>query len=121
MSKALNDTGRPFIYSCSWPAYQGGLPPEVNYTLLGQICNLWRNYGDIQDSWDDVVDIATWWGDHADVLVPAAGPGISNVFSRNSHFSPHTVGIGNFKSYDNHSKLASFKPFCDHLSSSEFY
>jgi len=75
MSKALNDTGRPFIYSCSWPAYQGGLPPEVNYTLLGQICNLWRNYGDIQDSWDDVVDIATWWGDHADVLVPAAGPG----------------------------------------------
>ena len=79
MSKALNDTGRPFIYSCSWPAYQGGLPPEVNYTLLGQICNLWRNYGDIQDSWDDVVDIATWWGDHADVLVPAAGPGNSNI------------------------------------------
>ena len=65
MSKALNETGRPIIYACSWPAYQGGLPPQVNYTLLGEICNLWRNYGDIQDSWDDIVDIATWWGDHS--------------------------------------------------------
>lgn len=75
MSKALNNTGRAMVYGCSWPAYQGGLPPQVNYTLLGNICNLWRNYGDIQDNWDDIVDIATWWGDHADVLVPAAGPG----------------------------------------------
>lgn len=75
MSKALNATGRPIIYSCSWPAYQGGLPPQVNYTLLGEICNVWRNYGDIQDDWDDIVDISGWWGDHADVLVPAAGPG----------------------------------------------
>merc|ERR1712130_203760 len=75
MSAALNATGRPMIYAWSWPAYQGGLPPQVNYTLLGEICNLWRNYGDIQDSWDDIVDIATWWGDHSDVLVAAAGPG----------------------------------------------
>lgn len=29
MSKALNATGRPIAYSCSWPAYQGGLPPKV--------------------------------------------------------------------------------------------
>ena len=70
-AKALNETGRPMIYSCSWPAYQGGLPPQVNYTLLGEICNVWRNYGDIQDSWDDIIDISTWWGDHSDVLIPA--------------------------------------------------
>ena len=76
---ALNETGRPMIYSCSWPAYQGGLPPQVNYTLLGEICNVWRNYGDIQDSWDDIIDISTWWGDHADVLVPAV--------SHRNHFS----------------------------------
>lgn len=75
MSQALNNTGRPIIYSCSWPAYQGGLPPQVNYTLLGEICNVWRNYGDIQDDWDDILDISKWWGDHADVLVKAAGPG----------------------------------------------
>lgn len=29
MARALNATGRPIVYSCSWPAYQGGLPPKV--------------------------------------------------------------------------------------------
>ena len=48
---------------------------QVNYTELGEICNLWRNYGDIQDSWDDVVNIIEWWAKNQDVLVPAAGPG----------------------------------------------
>ncbi|XP_069014487.1 alpha-N-acetylgalactosaminidase [Embiotoca jacksoni] len=75
MSKALNATGRPIGYSCSWPAYQGGLPPKVNYTQLGQICNLWRNYGDIQDSWDSVLNIVDWFFENQDVLILAAGPG----------------------------------------------
>ncbi|XP_078130759.1 alpha-N-acetylgalactosaminidase-like [Sander vitreus] len=75
MSKALNATGRPIGYSCSWPAYQGGLPPQVNYTQLGEICNLWRNYGDIQDSWDSVLNIIDWFFENQDVLIPAAGPG----------------------------------------------
>lgn len=30
MSKALNATGRPMAYSCSWPVYVGGLPPNVS-------------------------------------------------------------------------------------------
>ncbi|TNN61581.1 Alpha-N-acetylgalactosaminidase [Liparis tanakae] len=75
MSKALNATGRPIGYSCSWPAYQGGLPPKVNYTQLGEICNLWRNYGDIQDSWDSVLNIIDWFSENQAVLAPAAGPG----------------------------------------------
>ncbi|XP_068609804.1 alpha-N-acetylgalactosaminidase [Brachionichthys hirsutus] len=75
MSKALNATGRPIGYSCSWPAYQGGLPPKVNYTQLGLICNLWRNYGDIQDSWDSVLNIVDWFFENQDVVAPAAGPG----------------------------------------------
>ncbi|KAG2455827.1 NAGAB acetylgalactosaminidase, partial [Polypterus senegalus] len=29
MSLALNRTGRPIAFSCSWPAYQGGLPPKL--------------------------------------------------------------------------------------------
>lgn len=49
--------------------------PQVNYTLLGQICNLWRNYGDIQDSWDSVLNIVDWFFNNQDVLQPAAGPG----------------------------------------------
>ncbi|KAG8432929.1 hypothetical protein GDO86_017263 [Hymenochirus boettgeri] len=75
MSEALNATGRPILYSCSWPAYQGGLPPKVNYTLLGNICNMWRNYDDIQDSWDSVLTIIQWYAKNQPVLQPAAGPG----------------------------------------------
>ncbi|KAK1163007.1 alpha-N-acetylgalactosaminidase [Acipenser oxyrinchus oxyrinchus] len=88
MSAALNATGRPIAYSCSWPAYQGGLPPQVNYTQLGEICNLWRNYGDIQDSWDDVLNVIDWFGSNQEVLQPAAGPGHWN--------DPDMLIIGDF-------------------------
>uniref|UniRef100_A0A8C6WQL1 Alpha-galactosidase n=1 Tax=Neogobius melanostomus TaxID=47308 RepID=A0A8C6WQL1_9GOBI len=88
MSKALNATGRPIGYSCSWPAYQGGLPPKVNYTQLGEICNLWRNYGDIQDSWDSILSIVDWFFENQDVLIPAAGPGKWN--------DPDMLIIGDF-------------------------
>uniref|UniRef100_A0A8C7F5S9 Alpha-galactosidase n=1 Tax=Oncorhynchus kisutch TaxID=8019 RepID=A0A8C7F5S9_ONCKI len=88
MSKALNATGRPIGYSCSWPAYRGGLPPSVNYTLLGEICNLWRNYDDIQDSWDSVQDITDWFFDNQEILQPEAAPGRWN--------DPDMLIIGNF-------------------------
>lgn len=88
MSKALNATGRPIAYSCSWPAYQGGLPPKVNYTLLGEICNLWRNYDDIEDSWSSVLGISDWFFDNQDVIQPAAGPGQWN--------DPDMLVIGDF-------------------------
>ncbi|XP_027730175.1 alpha-N-acetylgalactosaminidase [Vombatus ursinus] len=88
MSKALNATGRPIAYSCSWPAYDGGLPPEVNYTLLMDICNLWRNYDDIQDSWQSVLTIVDWFTKHQEVLQPMAGPGHWN--------DPDMLLIGNY-------------------------
>ncbi|KAM9124909.1 alpha-N-acetylgalactosaminidase-like isoform 2-T2 [Pangshura tecta] len=88
MSIALNKTGRPIAYSCSWPAYEGGLPPKVNYTVLGEICNLWRNFGDIQDSWQSVLNIIEWYGNNQDKLQPAAGPGGWN--------DPDMLIIGNF-------------------------
>jgi hypothetical protein len=51
MSRELNASGRPIVYSCSWPAYLGGpnwtQESLVDYQLIGQHCNLWRNYGDI--------------------------------------------------------------------------
>ncbi|XP_048842308.1 alpha-N-acetylgalactosaminidase [Brienomyrus brachyistius] len=88
MSAALNATGRPIGYSCSWPAYQGGLPPNVNYSLLGDICNLWRNYDDIEDSWASVLGIVDWFMTHQDILQPAAGPGKWN--------DPDMLVIGDF-------------------------
>ncbi|XP_004642666.1 alpha-N-acetylgalactosaminidase [Octodon degus] len=88
MAAALNATGRPIAYSCSWPAYEGGLPPRVDYSLLADICNLWRNYDDIQDSWKDVLSILDWFVLHQDILQPVAGPGHWN--------DPDMLIIGNF-------------------------
>ncbi|XP_044310734.1 alpha-N-acetylgalactosaminidase isoform X1 [Varanus komodoensis] len=88
MTKALNATGRPIAYSCSWPAYRGGLPPKVNYTFLANICNLWRNYADIQDSWNSVLSIVEWFSVNQDVIQPGAGPGHWN--------DPDMLIIGNF-------------------------
>ncbi|XP_051877216.1 alpha-N-acetylgalactosaminidase-like [Pristis pectinata] len=88
MSHALNATGRQIVYSCSWPAYEDGLPPKVNYTLIGELCNLWRNYDDINDSWSKVLAIINWFGDHQEDLQPAAGPGRWN--------DPDMLIVGNF-------------------------
>lgn len=88
MSAALNATGRPIAFSCSWPAYEGGLPPKVNYKLLADICNLWRNYDDIQDSWSSVLSILDWFVEHQDILQPVAGPGHWN--------DPDMLLIGNY-------------------------
>lgn len=88
MAAALNATDRPIAFSCSWPAYEGGLPPKVNYSLLAETCNLWRNYDDIQDSWESVLSILDWFAVHQDVLQPVAGPGHWN--------DPDMLLIGNF-------------------------
>ena len=69
----LNATGRPIVYSCSWPAYWESEVPD--YPAIQENCNLWRNYGDIQDSWADVLDIIDHYGDNQDVFAQYAGPG----------------------------------------------
>lgn len=48
---------------------------QVNYTEIASICNLWRNYKDIQDSWKSVMSILDWFVKHQDILQPVAGPG----------------------------------------------
>ena len=84
---ALNKTGRPIIYSCSWPAYIPGhgeaVPPTDSTTLadIAKNCNLWRNYHDIGDSWDSTLSIAAYWSrDYntysTDQLLNVAGPGM---------------------------------------------
>nr|XP_035954189.1 alpha-N-acetylgalactosaminidase isoform X4 [Halichoerus grypus] len=64
------------------------LADYVNYTLLAEICNLWRNYDDIQDSWSSVLSILNWFVDNQDILQPVAGPGHWN--------DPDMLLIGNF-------------------------
>ncbi|KAH0632061.1 hypothetical protein JD844_020122 [Phrynosoma platyrhinos] len=97
MSMALNKTGRRIAFSCSWPAYEGGLPPKVNYTLLGKICNMWRNYIDIEDSWNTLFRIIEWYGNNQDTLQPAAGPGRWN--------DPDMLIIGDFGLSQEQSKV----------------
>ena len=43
----LNNTKRPILYSCSWPAYTSG-HIKTDYKLIAKYCNIWRNYDDIQ-------------------------------------------------------------------------
>ncbi|KAH8041523.1 hypothetical protein HPB51_016968 [Rhipicephalus microplus] len=72
---AINKTGRPMVYSCSWPAYQVFSNVTPNYTLIGHHCNMWRNYVDIADSWRSVEKIIDYYAKNQEALVAAAAPG----------------------------------------------
>ena len=74
MAHFLNKTGRPILYSCSWPAYAGGKDDYAYYELLPEHCNLWRNYGDINAKWGTILNIIDTWGNHP-VWRKYAGPG----------------------------------------------
>ncbi|CAK9037127.1 Alpha-N-acetylgalactosaminidase (Alpha-galactosidase B), partial [Durusdinium trenchii] len=46
---ALNQTGRPIVYSCSWPAYMPSHCEKSDHCMdsLVEHCNLWRNFDDV--------------------------------------------------------------------------
>jgi len=72
----LNQTGRKMVYSCSWPVYVAyQLKKEPNYTLIGQHCNMWRNYGDITVTWGAIESIMDYFDKHQDAFIQASGPG----------------------------------------------
>ena len=54
----LNRTGRPMVYSCSWPFYQ-----KTSYKSVAEHCNLWRRIWDIRDSWESLFKIINYYGD----------------------------------------------------------
>ncbi|KAK4884297.1 hypothetical protein RN001_000568 [Aquatica leii] len=84
----LNKTNRPIVYSCSWPAYLESNKIYANYAYLSEICNLWRNWGDIQDSYSSMSRITNWFSSNQDRLIPYAGPGHWN--------DPDMLLIGNY-------------------------
>jgi hypothetical protein len=79
MGAALQATGRPIEYSCSWPAYiNGGNETKQQETFIKMInfgCNGWRNYVDIQCNWHSLAGIIDHWGQYGQVLQAYAGPG----------------------------------------------
>ncbi|XP_060556601.1 alpha-N-acetylgalactosaminidase-like isoform X2 [Ruditapes philippinarum] len=70
----LNRTGRPMLYSCSWPAYVS----NPDYVKIAKYCNIWRNYADIGDSWDSVRGIIDFYGKDKGNFSKVAGPGQFN-------------------------------------------
>uniref|UniRef100_A0A224XQS0 Alpha-galactosidase n=1 Tax=Panstrongylus lignarius TaxID=156445 RepID=A0A224XQS0_9HEMI len=88
LGQYLNQTGRPIVYSCSYPAYQDSNSIPTDFKTLSENCNLWRNYDDIQDSWKSLTDIMDYFATKQDFIAPFAGPGHWN--------DPDMLLIGNF-------------------------
>ena len=89
-SEASKSRIRDILLSCSWPAYMPNQGEDsVSMTALMKHCNLWRNYGDIQDSEDSVLRIERFFARRGpnDIMVKAAGPGHWN--------DPDMLVIGN--------------------------
>ncbi|KAK3593552.1 hypothetical protein CHS0354_018637 [Potamilus streckersoni] len=89
----LNKTGRPILYSCSWPAYIFDSTPGPDYQEIANFCNIWRNYDDIDDSWDSVKNIIEFYANDKGNFTEVAGPGNFN--------DPDMIIVGNYGlSYD---------------------
>ncbi|XP_067000152.2 alpha-N-acetylgalactosaminidase isoform X2 [Anabrus simplex] len=84
--RALNKTGRPIVFSCSWPT---ALEKPINFEPIKQHCNLWRNNGDISDDWGMVKAIIRHFAGEQDNYAPLAGPGHWN--------DPDMLVIGNYQ------------------------
>lgn len=83
--RALNKTGRPILYACSWPSdyyekhHHWEIPDYLNHGIK-QTCNTWRNYIDVTDSWESITKIFDFWARLGpnDTMVRAAEPGAWN-------------------------------------------
>ncbi|XP_075151707.1 alpha-N-acetylgalactosaminidase isoform X1 [Haematobia irritans] len=91
--RVLNKTGRPMVFSCSWPVYQIYAGIQPNFSAVMENCNIWRNFDDIQDSWASVESIIDYFGNNQEHIAQYSGPGHWN--------DPDMLIIGNFGlSYD---------------------
>lgn len=72
---ALNKTGRPIVFSCSWPADQTFKGIKPNYTWVAENCNLWRAWWDMDTNFGRVEYIMDWFGQNQDDIIPAVGAG----------------------------------------------
>ncbi|CAJ0591777.1 unnamed protein product [Cylicocyclus nassatus] len=75
MERWLNATGRPIVYSCSWPAYLIDRPDKVDYNLVARHCNLWRNFDDVNSSWKSILSIIDYYDHNQNKHIPTHGPG----------------------------------------------
>nr|XP_027197985.1 alpha-N-acetylgalactosaminidase-like [Dermatophagoides pteronyssinus] len=85
-SYALANVEHPILYACSWPAYLANITDET-YADIRQYCNLWRNFGDIVDSYESIFEIIKYYGENNEQFREYHGPG--------GWFDPDMLIIGN--------------------------
>lgn len=73
----LSNTKRDMVFECSWPAYTVTAENMENFEWehIGRICNLWRVYGDISDSWNSLKNTILYLVSNQSVLSRHQGPG----------------------------------------------
>ncbi|KAF4676461.1 hypothetical protein FOL47_006099 [Perkinsus chesapeaki] len=80
--KALNKTGRPILYECSWPLFTPGylLATDVIPKEVAPNCNYWRMSFDIRDDWNSLILTVNLFAlpEAKTSMIPASGPGRFN-------------------------------------------
>lgn len=74
----LNLTGRPIVYSCEWPLYDYVNGITSDFEKVASVCNYFRDYNDVGDSWDSISSIINYWADDKLAFSKVAGPGSWN-------------------------------------------
>jgi len=69
LGDAMNRTGRPITYSCSWPAYLGNDESKKPFDKFVEAgCDTWRNWADIQNDFRSVTAIINHWATYNKTL-----------------------------------------------------
>ncbi|XP_074593757.1 alpha-N-acetylgalactosaminidase-like [Brevipalpus obovatus] len=87
LGQYLNQTGRPIVYSCSWPAYQVFTHKHPDYPNIAAHCNLWRNFDDIENNFKSIQGIMDFYAQNQDEFSAINGPG--------AWFDPDMIVVGN--------------------------
>ncbi|KAJ8708621.1 hypothetical protein PYW08_010003 [Mythimna loreyi] len=76
LGKHLNNTGRPIVFSCSWPYYiQYIINKSPDYVQVAKYCNLWRNFHDIQTTWPSARGVLQYYESNYQLFSKYHGPG----------------------------------------------
>ncbi|KAJ0171927.1 hypothetical protein K1T71_012690 [Dendrolimus kikuchii] len=76
LGQYLNITGRPMVYSCSWPYYIQYIHKKTpDYEQIYRHCNLWRNYHDVSSHWPAIKMIVNHYKNNYDTFHKFHGPG----------------------------------------------
>ncbi|PIO66777.1 alpha-galactosidase [Teladorsagia circumcincta] len=78
MERALNLTGRPIVFSCSYPYYFLEKGVKLDFTPTPKSCNLWRFFTDIEGSWRSIASVIHYVDDFQDMLAAVQRPGAWN-------------------------------------------